>query len=276
MFPWMLIANAVVFAILLIITVVPPLYIYDPEQHPGESLGPPTAGGVFPDNAVSHSVRQKLYILFVLPFCAILNALFLYFSYYRHMRYIQFRVELHHVAHANLMVAGNVFYNDMIQSREPSMGNLSGSIRGLPVLSNCSLFVRNSVVNRRYGAPTSEEKYRQHTRPALLSLHSYSSSPWWPELKELQDTVNTCFLRHSEYARGKAVEVLHKNVLVILDEEHNLRDGSIRDALVNLIERSTTFLSVLLIRTYVAREVVKESRKGNQTDGDPWLKDPLT
>ncbi|ORC84195.1 uncharacterized protein TM35_000481560 [Trypanosoma theileri] len=275
MLPWILITNAVVFAIVLLITVAPPLYIYDPRQHPGESLGPPTAGGIFPDSAVSHSVRQKLYILFVLPFAAIANSLFLYFSYYRHVRYVQFRVELHHVAQVNLMVASNLLDNDIMNTREPSTYNATGSMRGIPMVSNRSLFVRNSVVNRRHAVQRSEEKCHQHARPAVLSLHSYSSSPWWPELKELQEVVDTCFLRHSESARLKTLEALHKNVLVAFEKENNLRNGSIRDALLTLIERSTTFLSESMIRAYLTREVVKETHKGNQMNGDALLVSPI-
>lgn len=86
--------NAAVVALFFGVVVIPPLFIYDPSRHPGESVSPPHAGEIISENSVSHSVKQKLYMLFTIPICSMLNWLFLYFAYYRHIRFVEYRIEL--------------------------------------------------------------------------------------------------------------------------------------------------------------------------------------
>ncbi|KAG5480244.1 hypothetical protein CUR178_06300 [Leishmania enriettii] len=77
------------------IVVVPPLYLYDPARHAAESHVPPAAGEVILDEGVPRSAKQKRYLLLVIPACTAANALFLYFVYYRPVRFVHYRVELH-------------------------------------------------------------------------------------------------------------------------------------------------------------------------------------
>lgn len=78
-------------AILLVIVMVPPLFIYNPERDSGDPNGPPTS--VRRLRPTPPEVKQKLYILFIVPGAVAALAVFLYVVYYRPLRYTQYCVE---------------------------------------------------------------------------------------------------------------------------------------------------------------------------------------
>ncbi|KEG13222.1 hypothetical protein DQ04_01141080 [Trypanosoma grayi] len=253
MLPWMMISSTVVFAALLLITALPPLYIYDPEKYPDEPMGPPTAGGIFPDSAMSHSVRQKLYILFVLPTCAFLNALYLYLAYYRHLRCIQFRVELSLVAHANFLMASRIIIQEHTRMQDSTSLIESGGYLRTTSLMNRSFFMKGENTEEMSAPHSIFNKLCRHARPDNISLHSYSTSPWHPELQELQGVVFTQFLRRADVARTTALNALQQHVLMDVDHENNLQDRSMHDALVHILEKHSTFINEAAMRTYLAQ-----------------------
>ncbi|RNF24465.1 uncharacterized protein Tco025E_02528 [Trypanosoma conorhini] len=263
-------ANAVVFAALLLVAVVPPLYIYDPEKHPGESLGPPPAGSIFPDRAPNFAVQQKLYMLFTLPVCALLNSLFVYFTYYRHYRQIQFRAELSCVAHANLRTAIMVFSEEQ-QINEYNGVNIIGGTRSGGGLSN------HSLLAVRFNANKTGPHYmcldnRRHIRPEGLSLQRYSSTPWFPELQELQRVVEVQFLRLAETARSAAFRCFCQTVLLPFEERMKLKAGSMANDIRLFLRRQSKWVPEPMMRVHLTRIELERRRKDvheNNLESEP-------
>ncbi|KAF8304618.1 hypothetical protein BCY84_11540 [Trypanosoma cruzi cruzi] len=261
MFPWFMIAHTIVFTVLLLVTVVPPLYIYNPEEHPGESLGPNPAGGIFPDSPPNHWVRQQLYILFVLPSCAFLNSLFVYFTYYRHLRHVQFRAELSSVAHANLRTAAMIVAEEQ-QGVECNVENAVGGSRSGGGVTNRSLLALRPFCSK--SSINSTALYaRRHIRPEGLSLHMYSTSPWFPELRELQKVVEAQFLRPAEKTREVVFSCLHKDVLVPFEKRMNLQEGSMANAIRFLSDRESKCVTEPGMRVYLTEVELKRRRSFN-------------
>ncbi|EKF31009.1 hypothetical protein MOQ_005164 [Trypanosoma cruzi marinkellei] len=257
-----MIANAVVFAVLLLVTVVPPLYIYNPEAHSGESFGPNPAGGIFPDSPPNHWVRQQLYILFVLPSCAFLNSLFVYFTYYRHLRHVQFRAELSSVAHANLRTAAMIVAEEQ-QGVEYNVDNTCGGNRSGCGVTNRSLLALRPFSSKG-GINSSRALYaRRHIRPEGLSLQMYSTSPWIPELRELQEVVEAQFLRPAEKSRVVALKCLHQNVLVPFEKRMKLQEGSMANAIRLILDRESKCVMEPTMRVYLTEVELKRRRSFN-------------
>lgn len=78
-------------AVLLVLVMVPPLFIYDPVKDKGDPNGPPSS--VRRLSPTPPEVKQKLYVLFMVPGAVAALAVFLYIVYYRPLRYTQYCVE---------------------------------------------------------------------------------------------------------------------------------------------------------------------------------------
>ncbi|CCW70356.1 unnamed protein product [Phytomonas sp. Hart1] len=88
----LLITNGIFSAILFLVVGFPPLYInrcFSPE----EDAHSPCINEICSDITISNLVKEKLYLLVSIPLCVTANCIFLYFTYYRSIRFIQFRVE---------------------------------------------------------------------------------------------------------------------------------------------------------------------------------------
>ncbi|CAD2221120.1 hypothetical protein AGDE_15072 [Angomonas deanei] len=210
-----LIPHALFFAILLILVVVPPLYIFDPEDHVGESLGPPPAGTVTTDASVSDTVRQKLYLLFVIPVCACLNALFLYFLYYRPVRFTQYRVEqnvfsLHQILFAGMKILkdNNIFFS---QDESAAWGPPS-----MIMPFDCSAVPSD---HRKFkgtdgpGVHNAAFSTGLHARPANVEKNSFTTWAMSPSINELRIAVEQNYIvpaniaeRNFQHAIEKLVE----------------------------------------------------------------------
>lgn len=216
------IVNAVLSAILFLIVVLPPLYIYNPNHHPGESNEPPSAGEVIPDDMVSHAVKQKLYLLFIIPTCAVVNAIFLYFAYYRPIRFIHYRVELNLLTLRLTLDAGR-------QQLQKS-GVLTAPSRGSYV-SNYSIggTNNNSMVARNFGKTlgrsiifdgneTSRQRldssvkweWRRHARPKSVRRDAWVNSAVFAEISELRDEVEQHFLLEGSVADANFAKAVVK------------------------------------------------------------------
>lgn len=86
-----LIAQGVFMAIALVALMLPPMFIYNPTRDGGNPFAPPPNSAVI--KSVPREVKQKLYVLFVLPGIVAFLALFLYVIYYRTIRLTQAMVE---------------------------------------------------------------------------------------------------------------------------------------------------------------------------------------
>lgn len=226
-----LIINAVLSAILFLIVVLPPLYIYNPTHHPHESNEPPRAGEVIPDEDITHSVKQKLYLLYVIPFCAVVNALFLYAAYYRPIRYIHYRVELNLLTLRLTLDAGrqqlqkNGVLNAM--NRNATVSNFSIIGSGAYNANNNN----NSIIGRNYakgagrsfvfdGNENSRKKlassvdweWRRHARPKAVRRDAWVNSAVFAEISELRDEVEQRFLIEGSVADANFAKAVVKTV----------------------------------------------------------------
>lgn len=218
-----LLVNAVLSAIFFLVVVLPPLYIYNPDTYPGESNGPPSAGEVIPDDDVTHAVKQKLYLLFIIPTCATVNAIFLYFAYYRPIRFIHYRVELNLLTLRLTLDAGR---QQIQKSGVPLMPNRSGNVQNLSILgANTSMISRNfsKAPGRTFlldGNESSRQKlassvnweWRRHARPKSVRRDAWVNSAVFAEISELRDEIEQRFLLEGSVADANYVRAVVKTI----------------------------------------------------------------
>ncbi|KPI84104.1 hypothetical protein ABL78_6841 [Leptomonas seymouri] len=222
-----LIANAAISAIFFLIVVLPILYIYNPDRYPGESNSPPSAGEVIPDEDVTHAVKQKLFLLFIIPTCAAVNAIFLYFAYYRPIRFIHYRVEL------NLLTLRLTL--DVGRQQLQKSGVLASSSRATSSVANLSIIGNISVLARSYGkvsgrsfaldgnersrqklATSLDWEWRRHARPKSVRRDAWVNSAVFAEISALRDEVEQCFLLECSVADANFTKAVAKTVGVFL------------------------------------------------------------
>lgn len=199
-------ANAFVSAVLFVLVVVPPLYIYDPAKHPGESHGPPTAGEVILTEDLSHSVKQKLYMLFMVPACATVNILFLYFTYYRPVRGVQYRVEVNVLslhdhrqrARQQLQARGFTGVPAATSTFSFALANSSFLVPSSRSITQRALMGPGGggdLKGEEAGAePRVKADFSRRARPRNVAKDTYKHSSFYPEVRRLMDVVERCFL----------------------------------------------------------------------------------
>lgn len=235
MLPWLLFINAITFAALLLAVAVPPLYFQfgNANDTPTDSY---PVGNSFPGrNAEGEIVWQRLYILFAVPLCGCLNGLFLYFTYYRHMRHMQFRVELCCTEQRNLKTALFVFLHKKKKpsgmfSESEEEGNFSADLEGNWRLPGDS-FIRGSFSFQP------KEGKAPPIRTEGLSHRAYSTTPWLPELRELQDIIASVFIQRADKLRDEVMELLHETVLMHIERDKGLTERSIQKSILLLLQQ---------------------------------------
>ncbi|KAG5479864.1 hypothetical protein LSCM4_05872 [Leishmania orientalis] len=220
-----IIVNAALFAIFLMIVVVPPLYLYDPARHAAESHVPPAAGEVILDEGVPRSVKQKLYLLLVIPACTAANALFLYFAYYRPVRFVHYRVELHLLTLRSTLEAR---CHQMRKSGVLAVGNRSIAGGGV---SASSFVMNSSIVSSDRSGVSARHDYldqgrspaqrlanavkwgwRQHVRPKSVRKDAWVNSAVFAEIGKLRDEVELRFLTEGNVAEENFARAVIKTV----------------------------------------------------------------
>ncbi|CAJ1013836.1 hypothetical protein Q4I32_003754 [Leishmania shawi] len=221
-----MIVNAVLSAILFMIVVGPPLFIYNPDYHGGEPNWPPSAGEVIPDESVSQDVKQKLYLLLTIPACATINVLFLYFSYYRPIRFIHYRVELNLLTLRLTLEARRQQLQKsgvLVVSRR-STGGGTGVPSSSCVMKSGSVVAshrsRRSERSVHFDQDSSSAQrlestvnwvWRRHARPKSVRKDVWVNSAVFAEIGDLRDEVEQHFLTEGSVAEAnftKAVGVL--------------------------------------------------------------------
>ncbi|KAH8616646.1 hypothetical protein ERJ75_000462300 [Trypanosoma vivax] len=251
MFPYMLVAGAVVFIALTALVVVPPLYLYDPEQHANEWSGRPSSEATTEGHGMSHLVQQRIYILFMLPFCACLNTLYWYVTYYRHLRRVQLRLELCCIFQSNFKTTAVVLLRRCkllgIETHESEHG--IGKL-----LSTVYDTTPNACAWPAQGCASVPVSWGNRQRAGMedCSRHAFLTVPFFPELRKLQDVTFFSFIRRSDSAYSKALEILNKNVLERMEREKGMPEGSMLNAFLSLIERREQ-LSALVVAQYLKR-----------------------
>ncbi|KAG5505790.1 hypothetical protein JKF63_05126 [Porcisia hertigi] len=222
-----LIANAVVFGLLLLIVVVPPLYIYNPDYHTEESNGPPSTGELVSDGLVTQAVKQKLYLLSIIPACATVNALFLYFAYYRPVRFIHYRVELNLLTlrltlearwqqlrkSGLLAVCNRSVIGSGVSASSFSMTARGFAARRISRAPAHNLHVELDGDSPRRVASTVNWEWRRHARPKSVRKDAWVNSAVFSEIGELRDMVEEHFLIEAHVTEAgfskAAVKALH-------------------------------------------------------------------
>lgn len=208
-----MIVQAVLFAILLVVVIVPPIFIFDPSRDLGEPLGPPTAGEVIREEDVSHSVKQKLYLLFIIPFCAILNATFLYFTYYRPIRFIQYRVEVNTNSLNRNRLTG---FQQLKNIDFPAAGN-SFMRRNSSMFPLGKSFLMQDAgkleLSQRDTSASGVSPYsglRRHARPKGITKDAYANGTIFPEIRTLREEVEKYFLIPANIAERNYITAMTK------------------------------------------------------------------
>ncbi|TPP49382.1 hypothetical protein CGC21_34450 [Leishmania donovani] len=224
------ITNAVLSAIFLMLVVVPPLYIYSPDDNAGESNRLPSAGEVLLDESVTQGVKQRLYLLVVIPTCTTVNALFLYFAYYRPVRFVHYRVELNLLTLRWTLEARR---QQLQKSGVLAVGNrsivgcgVSASsfvINGSSVasLNRSKMSARNVHLDQGSNhaqrlASTVNWEWRRHVRPKSVRKDTWVSSAVFAEIGDLRDQVEQHFLTKANVAEANFTKAVVKTVGVFV------------------------------------------------------------
>ncbi|CUE60017.1 membrane-associated protein, putative [Bodo saltans] len=102
---WPTILTGFFFAITLVIVVIPSLYIADLDAH--TVYQPSSANAIHADTTqTSPGIRQRIYLIFMIPAMAVANGLWVYLMYYRHVRNAFYRMEIGELENSRVSRAG--------------------------------------------------------------------------------------------------------------------------------------------------------------------------
>ncbi|CAC9486515.1 conserved hypothetical protein [Leishmania infantum JPCM5] len=251
------ITNAVLSAIFLMLVVVPPLYIYSPDDNAGESNRLPSAGEVLLDESVTQGVKQRLYLLVVIPTCTTVNALFLYFAYYRPVRFVHYRVELNLLTLRWTLEARR---QQLQKSGVLAVGNrsivgcgVSASsfvINGSSVasLNRSKMSARNVHLDQGSNhaqrlASTVNWEWRRHVRPKSVRKDTWVSSAVFAEIGDLRDQVEQHFLAKANVAEANFTKAVVKTVGVFVPPTPAALLGQVTDVAAEAKQGNAVYLS---------------------------------
>lgn len=200
----LVVANAVVFAIFIVIVLVPALFIYDPDKHPGESLGPPPAGSIISKGNITHAVRQKLYLLFMIPACTVVNMLWLYFTHYRPLRMALYTTEANIISLHMNRLAG------LQQLSSASIADFGNTVKNTSMIRGKTFYEagRSGAVDADIAPSAGQTTLRRHARPTMVTVDMEVKTPF-PELRRLINTITEKIIepcQESEKRFGQSVE----------------------------------------------------------------------
>ncbi|GET88398.1 hypothetical protein, conserved [Leishmania tarentolae] len=251
------IINAVLSAILFVLVVVPPLHIYNPDYDSGESSRLVNAGEVLQDESVTQDVKQKLYLLLMIPVCTTINALFLYFAYYRPVRFAHYRVELNlltlrltlearrqqlqksgvlTVSNRSLIGGGASASRLVMQS-----GRASSLTRSRMSTANVHFDQDNRQAQRVANSVSWE--WRRHVRPKNVRKDAWVNSAVFAEIGDLRDQVEQHFLMEASVAEANFTKAVVKTVDVFLPSVSAVGLGQVTSVAVAAKERNGFYFS---------------------------------
>lgn len=144
---YVILPLGLLFAATMILVVVPSLYIGDLDH---DDHQPPNVYQLNDDAGyASGGVRQRLFLLFMIPGMAMINAVATYMCYYRHVRNVHYRMEVNEMANASLLVAGKSILQHFraARSRSGSPAPRSGSLERSSTLSGSMIAREGSFGN---------------------------------------------------------------------------------------------------------------------------------
>ncbi|CAG9573547.1 conserved hypothetical protein [Leishmania major strain Friedlin] len=251
------IVNAVLSAIFLMLVVVPPLYIFSPDDNAGEPNRLPSAGEVLLDESVTQGVKQRLYVLVVIPTCTTLNALFLYFAYYRPVRFVHYRVELNvltlrwtlEARRQQLQKSGVL----AVGNRSIVGGGVSASsfvVNGSSVASLKRSEMSTRTVHLGQGsnqaqrlASTLKWEWRRHVRPKSVRKDTWVNSAVFAEIGDLRDQVEQHFLTKASVAEANFTKAVVKAVGVFVPPTSAALLGQVTDVAAEAKQGNGFYLS---------------------------------
>ncbi|KAG5502491.1 hypothetical protein JIQ42_05370 [Leishmania sp. Namibia] len=222
------------------IVVVPPLYLYDPARHAAESHVPPAAGEVILDEGVPRSVKQKLYLLLVIPACTAANALFLYFAYFRPVRFVHYRVELHLLTLRSTLEAS---WHQMQKCGVLAVGNRSivSSDRSRVSARHDHLDQGRSPAQRLANAV--KWGWRRHVRPKSVRKDAWVNSTVFAGIGKLRDEVERRFFTEGNVAEENFARAVIKTVSASEPSACAKVLGQVDDTVAEVEEQNDFYLS---------------------------------
>ncbi|CCW62943.1 unnamed protein product [Phytomonas sp. EM1] len=225
----LIITNGIVSAILFFLAIFPPLYI-NRSFSPEEDASSLCINELCSDSTMSNSVKQKLYLLVIIPLCVTLNCIFLYFSYYRSIRFIQFRVELNIISlyeyrgevqnmhgtldgippriHGQAKLGRKSFGNAVLppmQHRKPSTIPNGGTELNAYNTANSA----NAASSFDWRA---RAEFIRYTRPKNVKKDAYVIHVFFPEIRDLYIEVENIFFTPAMIAEKNFLTVRDKLV----------------------------------------------------------------
>ncbi|KAG5479477.1 hypothetical protein LSCM1_04741 [Leishmania martiniquensis] len=252
-----IIVNAVLSAALFIVVVVPLPHIYDPEGGPVGSSGSPIAGEVVLDEGVTPSVRQKLYLLFVIPVCTSVQALFLYFAYYRPLRLIHYRVELnllalrltsearrHQLQKSGVLVLSNrhIVGGGACASSFPVSSAAVVSAHRSGMSAGRGHFDQGSSAAQRL-ASTVKWGWCRHVRPKSVRKDAWANSAVFAEIGRLRDELELRFLIEGNVTEENLTRAVLKTVDVCTPSTCADVPGQVDDTVAEAAKQNDFYLS---------------------------------
>jgi hypothetical protein len=102
---WPTILTGLFFGMTLVVVVIPSLYIADLDA--AGVYQPASANAIHADNTqTSPGIRQRIYLIFMIPAMAVANGLWVYLMYYRHVRNAFYRMEIGELENSRVSRAG--------------------------------------------------------------------------------------------------------------------------------------------------------------------------
>lgn len=252
-----IIINAVLSAILLMLVVVPPLYIYNPDYNAGESNRLPSTGEVILDESVTPGVKQRLYLLLIIPLCTTVNALFLYFAYYRPVRFVHYRVELNlltlrltlearrqQLQKNGVLAVGNrsIVGCSVSASSFVIAGRSVSPLNRSRMLARSVHFDQGSNQAQRLASTVNWER-RRHVRPKSVRKDMWVNSAVFAEIGDLRDQVEQHFLTKANVAEANFTKAVVKTVGVFVSPTSVALLGQVTDVAAEAKQGSGFYLS---------------------------------
>jgi hypothetical protein len=160
-----------IFLVGLLLCTVPLVAFVDPNDHSATSrVG---GGGGLPPGTLptvsnlDYATRQKLYLLFVLPAVVSVNAIVVYFVFYRHLRNVYYRIEVSQVSNVALSLTTRGMQHRGIRVFDLGPGGVDAV---------CSSADTNFLQSNRsmvlVAPPTDDQKIRHHARRSNVAVAS--------------------------------------------------------------------------------------------------------
>jgi hypothetical protein len=160
------VALPLIFLIGLLLCTVPLVGFFTPDN---TEVGAPPSGTIQTVSNLSFATRQKLYLLFMLPAVVSVNAIAIYFVFYRHMRNVYYRIEVSQVSNVALSLTTKGMH-DMGVPTFVLPGADDELHRGNQGFDCSDTFRQSNRSMVLVAPPTDDQKIRHHARRTNVAV----------------------------------------------------------------------------------------------------------